>query len=128
MAISAGIEPRRGIAVRPISIAITGLAVSDGVGARLHSTVEFAAGRGWINIRFTSQPSQVFWAALTIFRSDNFLHHASVSLTEFGLGMALALLTAIPLGLVLGTSRRLRLFIEPPMACIRRRVWCCCRS
>jgi sulfonate transport system permease protein len=29
--------------------------------------------------------------------------------------MALALITAIPLGLVLGTSRRLRLFIEPPL-------------
>jgi NitT/TauT family transport system permease protein len=115
MAISAGIEPRRGIAVRPTLDRYYGLAVSTVSVLAFILLWEFAAGRGWINIRFTSQPSQVFWAALAIFRSDNFLHHASVSLTEFGLGMALALLIAIPLGLVLGTSRRLRLFIEPPL-------------
>jgi NitT/TauT family transport system permease protein len=114
MTVSAGIAPRRGIAIRPILDRYYGLAVSTVSVLVFIVLWEVAAGRGWINIRFTSQPSRVFWAALTIFQSDNFFLHASVSLIEFGLGMALALI-AIPLGLVLGTSRRLRLFIEPPL-------------
>jgi len=76
---------------------------------------QLAAARGWVNARYTSSPSQVFAAALDIARHDDFLHHAWVSLSEFTLGFAAALGFGLPLGLALGTSRRLRLFIDPPM-------------
>jgi ABC-type nitrate/sulfonate/bicarbonate transport system permease component len=35
--------------------------------------------------------SGFFWAAIEVFRTDNFLYHAGVSLQAFGLGFALAL-------------------------------------
>jgi NitT/TauT family transport system permease protein len=76
---------------------------------------EIAASRGWINARFTSQPSDVYRAAVEIFRTKAFYYHAWVSLSEFLIGFAAALVVSIPLGLVLGTSRRLRLYIEPPL-------------
>jgi NitT/TauT family transport system permease protein len=115
MAVSADVEPHRAIAIRPILDRYYGSAVSTVSVLAFVVLWEVAAGRGWINIRFTSQPSQVFWAAIEIFHGDDFPLHASVSFTEFSLGMALALFIAIPLGLVLGTSRQLRLFIEPPL-------------
>jgi ABC-type nitrate/sulfonate/bicarbonate transport system permease component len=76
---------------------------------------QIAAARGWVNARYTSSPSQVVAAALDIARHDDFLHHAWVSLSEFSLGFAAALGFGLPLGLALGTSRRLRLFVDPPM-------------
>jgi sulfonate transport system permease protein len=76
---------------------------------------EVAAGAGWINIRYTSQPSQVFHAALHIFQNDNFLFHAWISFAEFAVGFAAALVVGVPAGLMLGTSKRLRLFLEPPL-------------
>jgi sulfonate transport system permease protein len=76
---------------------------------------QVAAARGWVNARYTSSPGQVIAAALDIARHDDFLHHAWVSLSEFALGFAAALGIGLPLGLALGTSRRLRLFVDPPM-------------
>jgi NitT/TauT family transport system permease protein len=76
---------------------------------------EIAAQRGWINARFTSQPSRIYLASIDVLQSDDFGHHAWVSFTEFGAGFALALIVSLPLGLMLGTSRRARLFIEPPL-------------
>jgi len=76
---------------------------------------QISADQGWINARYTSTPSAVARAALVIFRTDNFFYHAWVSLSEFGIGFALALVVSVPLGLVLGTSRSIRLFVEPPL-------------
>jgi ABC-type nitrate/sulfonate/bicarbonate transport system permease component len=76
---------------------------------------QVAAARGWVNARYTSAPSQVLAAALDIYRHDDFLHHAWVSFSEFGLGFAAACAFGLPLGLVLGISRRLRLFVDPPL-------------
>lgn len=76
---------------------------------------EIAPSMGWVNGRFTSQPSLVVLAALDVFRSDNFLFHAQISLTEFVLGFALALVISVPLGVVLGTSKTARYLIDPPL-------------
>lgn len=70
---------------------------------------------GWVNGRFTSQPSQVFLAAIDVFLNDDFFYHARVSLAEFFLGFALALGISIPLGVLLGTSRTARYLIDPPL-------------
>jgi sulfonate transport system permease protein len=76
---------------------------------------ESAADHHWINPRLTGQPSQVWTAALDIFQKDNFLRHAGISLAEFGAGFALALVVGIPLGLVMGTSKSVRQYVEPPL-------------
>ena len=76
---------------------------------------EVAAMQGWVNARFTSQPTQVYKAALNIFAKDDFAWHCGVSFVSFALGFAMALGVSIPLGLYLGVSRRGRLFIEPPL-------------
>ena len=76
---------------------------------------EVAAMQGWVNARFTSQPTQVYKAALVIFAKDDFGWHCGVSFVSFALGFAMALAVSIPLGLYLGVSRRGRLFIEPPL-------------
>ena len=76
---------------------------------------EVAPHLGWVNGRFTSQPSRVAVAAIEVFRTDNFLYHAKISLSEFLLGFALALIVSIPLGVLLGTSQTARYLIDPPL-------------
>jgi len=76
---------------------------------------ESAAAHHWINARLTGQPTQVWAAAIQVFGTDNFLHHAGVSLAEFGAGFAAAIFVGIPLGLVMGTSKGVRQFVEPPL-------------
>jgi NitT/TauT family transport system permease protein len=70
---------------------------------------------GWVNGQFTSQPSAVAVAAIDIVRTDDFFFHAWVSLSEFLVGFALALVVSIPLGVLLGTSRYARYLIDPPL-------------
>jgi len=76
---------------------------------------EVAVLQGWINGRFTSQPTQIWRAALVIFAEDDFAVHCGVSLLSFALGFVMALAVSIPLGLYLGVSRWGRLFLEPPL-------------
>jgi sulfonate transport system permease protein len=70
---------------------------------------------GWIDVRYTSQPSSVFLIALDILRNDNLGHHAWVSFQEFILGFALALLIGIPAGILFGAIKVLRQLIDPPL-------------
>jgi len=76
---------------------------------------QVAPALGLVNGRFTSQPSKVIIAAIEVFRTDNFLFHARISLTEFVLGFSLALAVSVPLGALLGTSRYARLLLDPPL-------------
>lgn len=76
---------------------------------------QVAPSMGWVNGRFTSRPSDVFFAAIDVFRNDNFLYHARISLTEFVAGFALAIVVSIPLGVLLGTSKIARYLIDPPL-------------
>jgi ABC-type nitrate/sulfonate/bicarbonate transport system permease component len=76
---------------------------------------EVAAERGWINARFSSQPSLIWRAAIHVGLTDDFAYHCWVSFAAFALGFAMALVVSVPLGLYLGASRRGRLFIEPPL-------------
>lgn len=76
---------------------------------------EIAPTLGWVNGRFTSQPSHVVFAALEVFATDNFLFHAQISLTELFFGFVLALVIGIPAGILLGNSRLARDIVNPPM-------------
>jgi NitT/TauT family transport system permease protein len=76
---------------------------------------QIAPTMGWVNGRFTSRPTEVFVAAIDIFKNDNFLYHARISLTEFVAGFALAIVVSIPLGVLLGTSKIARYLIDPPL-------------
>jgi ABC-type nitrate/sulfonate/bicarbonate transport system, permease component len=76
---------------------------------------QLAPSLGWVNGRFTSRPTEVFLAAIEIFRDDDFFFHARVSLTEFVAGFALAIIVSIPLGVLLGTSKIARYLIDPPL-------------
>ena len=72
-------------------------------------------GLGLVNSQFTSQPSSVIAAAVDVLRNDHFFFHARISLSEFGLGFALAVVVSIPLGVLLGTSRYARYVLDPPL-------------
>jgi NitT/TauT family transport system permease protein len=76
---------------------------------------EVAVMQSWINGRFTSQPTQIYRAALVIIAEDNFAWHCGVSFVSFGIGFLMALAVSFPLGLYLGVSRWGRLFLEPPL-------------
>ena len=76
---------------------------------------ETAAVRGWADVRFISSPSAIWRAAFEVAREDDFAMHAWTSFVAFGWGFLLALTAGIGLGLWLGTSRRIRLFVEPPL-------------
>src|SRR5579863_8577814 len=79
---------------------------------------EVAPRAGIVDVAYTSQPSRVIAASLTIVRSSTFLHDVSVSLSEFAAGFALAIGIGVPLGLLLGTFPVLRYLLDPPIMAI----------
>jgi len=115
MAVALEVERRSGPASARIVDRYYGPAVSTLAVLAFVLLWQFAAVSGWVNARYTSAPSLVFAAALDIFRHGDFARDAWVSLAEFCSGFAVALGVGLPLGLVLGTSRRVRLFVEPPL-------------
>jgi ABC-type nitrate/sulfonate/bicarbonate transport system permease component len=115
MALALQIEPRRAASLARTVERHYGTAVSTLSVLAFLVTWQFAAAWGLVNPRYSSEPSQVFWATLDVIQHDNFFHHAWVSFTEFSLGFAVAVGVGLPLGLVLGSSRRVRLFVEPPL-------------
>ncbi len=115
MAVAIEIERRRALSLARIVDRYYGPAVSTLAVLAFLLLWQFAATRGWVNVRYTSAPSQVFSAAVDVFRHDHFLHHAWVSFSEFSVGFGVALGIGLPLGLLLGSSQRLRLFVEPPL-------------
>ena len=76
---------------------------------------QLAPDFGWVNGRFTSQPTRVFAAGMHVIADGSLLFHARVSLLEFSLGFALALILSVPLGMLLGTSTYARYLLEPPL-------------
>jgi sulfonate transport system permease protein len=70
---------------------------------------------GLVDPALTSRPSLVFVAAQDVFANDNLGRHIYVSLLEFSWGFSLAVLTGVPFGFLLGVSKRVRYFIDPPL-------------
>ncbi len=67
---------------------------------------------------FTSQPSRVLAAGVDVIRGGTLWHDAAVSLSEFAVGFALALVVGVPMGLMLGTFPTLRDLLDPPLMAI----------
>lgn len=70
---------------------------------------------GLVDIRYTSQPSSVLKTAMEILVNDNLGHHAYVSFMEFIVGFVLAVVIGIPAGIMFGTVKLLRQFVDPPL-------------
>lgn len=79
---------------------------------------EFAPRLGLIDPVLTSQPSRIYFVSFEIFANDNLARHIYVSLVEFTVGFGLAVVISIPFGFLLGASRRLSYFIDPPLMAI----------
>ena len=73
---------------------------------------ELAANAGLFRRSLLSSPSLVWNAAVADFGSGSIWPHLGTSLTEYGLGFAAALAIGIPLGLAIGTFRRLEDFLS----------------
>src|ERR1041384_6053844 len=67
------------------------------------------------DVIYISQPSRVIAASVEIVRSGVFFHDVFVSLSEFALGFALAIVIGVPLGLLLGRFAVLRYLLDPPI-------------
>jgi sulfonate transport system permease protein len=76
---------------------------------------ELLPAYGLIDIRYTSQPSSVFKTAVNVLFHDNLGHHAYVSFMEFIIGFVLAVAIGIPAGILFGTVKILRQFMDPPL-------------
>ena len=73
---------------------------------------ELAADLGLYRRSLLSSPSFIWRAAVTDFGSGSIWPHLATSLTEYGLGFVAALAVGIPLGLAIGTFRRLDHFVS----------------
>lgn len=76
---------------------------------------QVAPDYGWVNGRFTSQPTRVFAAGMDAIANGSLWFNARVSLLEFALGFVMALILSVPLGMLLGTSPYARYLLEPPL-------------
>ena len=74
---------------------------------------EALAQFGWIDARLSSRPTKVWIAALDLLSDLEFWTNAGVSFNEFIWGLLAACVVGIPLGIGMGSIRRLRLFLEP---------------
>lgn len=77
---------------------------------------EIVPALGLLDPFYTSSPSRVIMVAFEIVGGDDgFFRHCYVSLVEFLGGFALAVLVGVPGGFLLGASKTLRHFIDPPL-------------
>jgi len=74
---------------------------------------EVLARTGVINTFFISSPSQIFLTGIEEIQAPQFLTDLGASVQVFAIGYSLAVVVAIPLGLILGRFRRLGYMFEP---------------
>ncbi|MCX7745382.1 MAG: ABC transporter permease [Clostridia bacterium] len=63
---------------------------------------QVASTEGWVDRQFITPPTDILKAAWELFITGDLLVHVSISLTRVFVGLILAVLTAIPLGFLLG--------------------------
>lgn len=76
---------------------------------------EIGSRLGLIRELFFSKPSDIFLAGLTALTQPRFWSDLGISSYELIVGFALAVIVAVPLGLVAGYWRRLRYSLDPPI-------------
>jgi ABC-type nitrate/sulfonate/bicarbonate transport system permease component len=74
---------------------------------------ECAVSFGWVNPLFTSAPSRIVSAAAQMVADGSLFEHLKVSGLEFAVGYGLAIIVAVPLGILMGWYRRLNAVLDP---------------
>src|SRR5262249_5522461 len=67
----------------------------------------------WVNPLFTSSPSRIFRAAVQMSADGSLFYDLQVSAFELACGYGLAILTGVPLGILMGWYRRLDAVLDP---------------
>ena len=79
---------------------------------------EMAVNLGLARAALMSSPTRIFNAAVTDFGSGAIWPHILTSLLEWTVGFALAIVVGIPLGLILGTFRRIGMIVDPLLSAL----------
>jgi ABC-type nitrate/sulfonate/bicarbonate transport system permease component len=74
---------------------------------------ELCADSGAINPLFISSPSRIAQAGAALMADPDFWNDVRVSAREFIFGYIAAIVIGVPLGLLMGTSRRLSYIVAP---------------
>lgn len=79
---------------------------------------ELSVRTGFMKSSLISSPTGVLQAAISDFRSGVIWPHITTSLTEWTVGFAVALIVSIPLGIAIGSFRRMELVVDPLLAAL----------
>jgi len=74
---------------------------------------EFAVRAQWINPLFTSSPARILATGFEMFADGSIYPDLWVSTQEFALGYGLAVITGVPLGILMGWYTRLNALLDP---------------
>ncbi len=79
---------------------------------------EAAIDLGMARASLLSSPTRIWSAAVTDFGNGALWPHIATSLLEWTVGFALAIVVGIPLGLILGTFRRIGMIVDPLLSAL----------
>ena len=74
---------------------------------------EAAVALGWVNALFMPPPHKVLTGLYSLLVQDAFLYDIGVSIYRIVLSFALACLVAVPLGILMGSFKRVEAFVNP---------------
>lgn len=74
---------------------------------------ELAVAMGWVNATFMPPPQQVLTGLYELLVEENFIVDIGVSIYRIVLSFALACAVAVPLGILMGSFRRVEAFFNP---------------
>ena len=74
---------------------------------------EAAAAFSWVNVLFMPPPHKVLTGLYSLIVQDAFLYDIGVSIYRIVVSFALACLVAVPLGILMGSFKRVEAFVNP---------------
>lgn len=80
---------------------------------------EFVTQMGWIKPLFLPSPSRVLTTGYNMLMEGNLLVHVMESTRRVLVGFFLAVIVALPLGIILGNSKKLKAVFDPIVSIIR---------
>lgn len=98
----------------------TGLSLALAVPLVLLAAWEAVSRAGWADTIYMPAPSAILSAFIGMLLSGELVRHAGASLQRMLLGLTLALLLALPLGLAVGRSSRLKVWVRPTLELLRQ--------
>ncbi|TNC20210.1 ABC transporter permease [Amycolatopsis alkalitolerans] len=79
---------------------------------------QLSGALGVIDVRYTSTPWSILVSGVDLAASGELWDNARITLLEFAAGFALAVLTGVPLGMLMGWRTRLRQTLEPALVAL----------